>query len=63
MSDPYERQISETKRREDPAADRPDNPQPEPNYEHPDHLTPAQVERIEESVRDEVAAHPTISDS
>ncbi|HET9492850.1 MAG TPA: hypothetical protein VFR15_01320 [Chloroflexia bacterium] len=64
MSDTDEWQKSERQRRAGPAHDRPAPHRPGDAREHDRHLTPEEVERIEEQVREEVAAaSPAISDS
>jgi hypothetical protein len=64
MSDRDEWQKSEAQRRGGPAGDHPYPRQPVPEPERGRHLTEGQIERIEEEVRDEVAAtDPAISDS
>ncbi len=63
MNDPDEWQESEAHRRAGPAADNPEPHRPEPSRDHTLHLTKKDIARIEEDVREEVAAHSDISDS
>jgi hypothetical protein len=64
MSDADEWQKSETRRRGGPAQDRTQPRPPERDAGQDGHLTTKQVERIEDEVREEVAAtDPAISDS
>jgi hypothetical protein len=64
MNDADEWQKSESHRRSGPESDIPRPDHVEHGNEHRHHLTSKEVERIEEDVREEVAAvDPAISDS